>query len=368
MLTIFRYYFKIFLYTQLCHISLLHKGLSVKTIFIVDDNNVNLLSADEALSAHYRVFTIPSASGMFDLLEDITPDMILLDIMMPDMNGFEALKLLKSNRRKVNIPVIFLTGRNDATTESMGFEMGAVDFITKPFSQPVLLNRIKSHLDIEDIIRERTDSLNRMKNSIISVMANMVENRDVTTGSHIERTTRYLRLLLETMFKSEVYSEEIGNWDIELAVSSARLHDIGKIVISDLILNKPGKLTDEEFDKIKTHAIEGERIINSIIAESGDEAFLQYAKLFAGYHHERWDGTGYHRGLEGAMIPLQGRIMAIADVYDALVSERPYKTVFSHAEAVEIIKKGSGTHFDPELVKIFLVCEKEFEKVNLNEA
>ena len=338
----------------------------MKTIFVVDDNNVNLISADQALSEHYIVYTLSSAPDMFDLLEDIKPDLILLDIIMPEINGFETLKILKSSSRNADIPVIFLTSRNDAISESRGFEMGAVDFITKPFSHPVLLNRIKSHLNVEEKIRDRTEKLSKLKNSIISVLANMVENRDRITGSHIERTTRYIRLLLYAMHERNVYVDEISQWDLELAISSARLHDIGKIVVTDLILNKPGKLTNEEFEIIKIHAAEGERIINSIIAETGDEAFLQFAKLFAGYHHEKWDGTGYPYGLCELNIPLQGRIMAIADVYDALVSDRPYKTVYSHAEAMEIIKKNSGNHFDPLLVTVFLSHEKEFENVMLN--
>ncbi|MCL2215172.1 MAG: response regulator, partial [Treponema sp.] len=279
----------------------------MRTIFVVDDNNVNLLTADEALSTHYRVFTMPSASAMFELLEDISPDLILLDILMPDMDGFETIKILKSKQKFAEIPIIFLTSRTDASTESLGLEMGAVDFISKPFSRPVLLNRIKTHLDIEDIIHERTENLKRLKNSIISVLANMVEYRDRITGRHIERTTKYIRLLLNAMIERFVYYDEISQWDIEVAVSSARLHDIGKIVISDLILNKPEKLTDAEFEIIKTHAIEGKKIIDSIIEESGDETFLQFAKLFAGYHHERWDGTGYPYGIKGKDIPLQGR-------------------------------------------------------------
>jgi len=335
----------------------------MKTVFVVDDNNINLLSVDKALSEYYRVFTMTSASAMFRLLENVKPDLILMDILMPEMNGFETLKLLKSNNRYNDIPVIFLTSRNDASTESLGFKIGAVDFISKPFSPPVLLNRIQSHLDIEDIIRERTDSLQRLKNSIISVLADMVENRDRVTGSHIERTTKYIRLLLKTMFEQGMYIGEIEQWDLDLAVSSARLHDIGKVVISDIILNKTGKLTQEEFEKIKIHAAEGERIINKMIAESGDKTFLEYAKLFAGYHHEKWDGTGYPHGFKGLSIPLQGRVMALADVYDALTSDRPYKSVFSHAEAMEIIIKSSGTHFDPELVKVFLACEKEFQSM-----
>jgi len=336
----------------------------MKTIFIVDDNNINLLAADEALSGSYQVYTMPSAAGMFELLKDIRPDIILLDILMPDIDGFKALKILKSSIDYVEIPVIFVTSRNDSITESLGLELGAVDFISKPFSAPVLLNRIKTHLGIEEIIRERTDSLKRLKNGILSVLTNMVENRDEITGRHIERTTSYIKLLLDKMFEHKVYIDEIARWDLELVVSSARLHDIGKIVITDLILNKPDSLTTEEFNMIKTHAAEGEKIIDKIIVESGDDIFLQYAKLFAGYHHEKWDGSGYPYGLKENNIPLQGRIMAIADVYDALVSKRPYKEAFSHAKAVDIIKNSSGSHFDPELVKIFLLCENEFESVD----
>ncbi|MCL2185480.1 MAG: response regulator [Treponema sp.] len=334
----------------------------MKTIFVVDDNNVNLVSADEALSKHYRIFTLPSAASMFELLEDIRPDLILLDILMPDMDGFETLKQLKETIHLADIPVIFLTSRTDASTEALGFEMGVVDFISKPFSRPVLLNRIKIHLGIEDIIHERTDSLMKLKNGILSVLANMVENRDGITGKHIERTTYFIRLLLKVMIEKKVYFDEISQWDLELAISSARLHDIGKITITDLILNKPGNLSVDEFDTIKTHVAEGERIIDRIMEESGDEAFLQYAKLFAGYHHEKWDGSGYPYGLNGENIPLQGRIMAIADVYDALVSKRSYKPALSHAEAVDIILKNSGKHFDPDLIKVFLLCEKDFEK------
>jgi len=337
----------------------------LKTIFVVDDNNINLLSADEALSNHYHVYTMPSASSMFELLTDVKPDIILLDILMPDMDGFKAVKKLKSTPEFAEIPVIFVTSRNDSITESLGLELGAVDFITKPFSAPVLLNRIKTHLEIEDIIRERTESLKRLKNGILSVLANMVENRDEITGRHIERTTSYIKILLDKMFEQKVYIDEIARWDLELVISSARLHDIGKIVITDMILNKPESLTDDEFDMIKTHAAEGEKIIDKIILESGDDIFLQYAKLFAGYHHEKWDGTGYPYGLKGKEIPLQGRIMAIADVYDALVSKRPYKAAFTHEKAVEIIKNNSGKHFDPELINIFALCVKDFERVDV---
>ncbi|MCL2720520.1 MAG: response regulator [Treponema sp.] len=342
----------------------------MKTIFAVDDNHVNLLIAEETLSEHYDVFTLSSASLMYDLLNDVMPDLILLDIVMPEIGGFEALKHLKSDKRYSHIPVIFLTSKNDVDTEAQGLEMGVADFISKPFSKPVLLNRIRIQLDIEEVIRERnamlqlrTERLLRLQNSMASVLATMVENRDNLTGRHIERTTKYIHILLNAMTENCVYTEEIHDWNVELVASSARLHDIGKIVITDLILNKQGSLTEEEFEKMKTHASEGEKIIDSIIADSGDGYFLQNAKLFAGSHHEKWDGSGYPRKIKGADIPLQGRIMAIADVYDALVSERSYKKAFPHEKALEIIKEASGTHFDPALINVFLACEKEFVKV-----
>jgi putative two-component system response regulator len=336
----------------------------VKIIFVVDDNNVNLLSADETLSKYYRVYTMPSVSSMIELLENIIPDLIMLDILMPETNGFEALKYLKSNSRYADIPVMFVTSRDDSATEALGLEMGAVDFICKPFSGPVLLNRIKTHLEIEDIIRKRTDSLKKLKNGIVSVLAKMVEARDVMTNRHIERITSYIRLLLEAMLERKVYFDEIVQWDLEMILLSTRLHDIGKIVITDIILNKPGRLTAEEFDTIKNHVTAGEKIINNIIAISGDDIFLQYAKWFTAYHHERWDGLGYPYGLKGEEIPLHGRIMAIADVYDALVSNRPYKQAFTHEDAKKIMIENKGKHFDPKLVDIFMEIESLFAGVN----
>ena len=335
----------------------------MKTIFIVDDNIMNLLTAKEALSENYNTVTLSSAANMFELLEEVVPDLILLDILMPEVNGFEALARLKSDKRYMDIPVIFLTGKTDTETESKGFEMGVIDFIGKPFSKPVLLNRIKSHLEIESVIRGRTEKLLRLQSSMVSVLANMIENRDKLTGRHIERTVEYVDILLNAMIENNVYSEETKTWSVDTVVSSARLHDLGKIAVSDLLLNKPDKLTADEYEIIKTHALAGEKIIDDIIDEAGYEDLMHNAKLLAGSHHERWDGTGYPRGLKGEEIPLQGRIMAIADVYDALVSERPYKKAYTHERAVEIIKENSGTHFDPAIVEVFLKVEGLFSEV-----
>jgi len=304
---------------------------------------------------------------MFTLLEKVHPDLILLDIEMPDMNGFEALENLKADDSWQDIPVMFLTGRVDVEVEARGFELGAVDFIAKPFSAPVLVNRIKTHLNIDELIRERTSQLHRLQNSIVSVLANMVENRDKGTGGHIERTSAYIKILINEMKKREVYIDEIRGWDVEKMISSARMHDLGKISITDIIMNKPGKLTEDEFDIMKTHVVEGERIIDEIISQTGEGEFLRNAKLFAGFHHERWDGKGYPHGLKGDEIPLQGRIMAIVDVYDAIVSERPYKKAFSPEEAVEIIMQNSGAHYDPKIAEVFYEVKDLFKEVKIGE-
>jgi len=335
----------------------------MKTIFIVDDSDTNLSMAEAALEEYYRVMTMPSAEKMFDFLEKVTPDLILLDIEMPKMDGFEALKKLKSTDLWSNIPVMFLTGRTDADVEVKGFKMGAVDFVTKPFSAPVLLNRIKTHLDIDEIIRERTAQLYRLQNSIVSVLANMVENRDKGTGGHIERTSAYIKILIDAMKTRGLYLDEIRGWDVEKIISSARMHDLGKISITDIIMNKPDKLTIDEYEMMKTHAIEGERIIDEIILSTGEGEFLRNARLFAGSHHERWDGNGYPRGLKGSEIPLQGRIMAIVDVYDALVSERPYKKAFSDEDAVDIIMENAGRHYDPKIAEVFYQVKDLFKAV-----
>jgi putative two-component system response regulator len=291
---------------------------------------------------------------------------------MPEMDGFEALKRLKKNVSQTDIPVIFLTGITDVSVEVRGFQLGAVDFITKPFSVPVIQNRIKTHLNIDEIIRERTfllqektRHLQKLQNAVIFGFADLVENRDKATGGHVERTAAYIKILINTMEAKGIYGNEIKNIDKELFISSARLHDVGKISISDVILNKPGKLTDFEFEIMKTHTTEGEQAIDMIASRTDDVEFLSSARLFAGSHHERWDGKGYPRGLSGKDIPIHGRVMAIADVYDALVSERPYKKAFTEEEAVKIIMDNAVTQFDPLIADTFYKVREKFAAVIL---
>ncbi|MCL2099322.1 MAG: response regulator [Oscillospiraceae bacterium] len=335
--------------------------MKMKTIFIVDDSETNLMTVKTALDGVYKTFALSSAARMFKLSERIMPDLILLDIDMPEMDGFAAMQALKSDNVLKDVPVMFLTAKNDAESEIHGFEMGALDFISKPFSAPVLIRRIETHIETDKLIKKSQQAVREIHNATISVIANMVEMRDKVTGGHVERTQAYLNLLVDELIRSGTYSEEISEWDLSLLIPSAQLHDVGKIIISDMILNKPGKLTEDEFDLIKTHCAEGENIIDRIIKkveQVEEDRFLFHAKRFAGCHHEKWNGGGYPRGLAGENIPLEGRIMAIADVYDALVSERPYKKPISHLQAVEIMIQDSGTHFDPEIVRAFLnVCE-----------
>jgi len=348
-----------------------------KTIFVVDDLDTNLTLANEVLRAYYKVITVSTAAKMFSLLQRLVPDLILLDIVMPEMDGFEALHILKKNKKYADIPVIFLTVETNTSVEAEGFRLGVVDFIIKPFSDPVLLNRIKTHLDIDALIRNRTSQLQEkteqleqekaniqsLQSAIIYGFADLLERRDDDTGGHVDRTAAYIKVLIAAMKQKNIYHNETEVLNIEQFVSSARLHDVGKIAISDLILNKPGKLTKEEYEIMKTHTVEGERILDKIASRTVDVDFLHNAKLFAGSHHERWDGKGYPRGLAGTGVPIQGRVMAIADVYDALVSERPYKKAFPTESAVQIIMDNAGTQFDPLIAGVFYEVEQKFEAI-----
>ena len=341
-----------------------------KTIFVTDDNDINLFRAKDALKDYYNVLTFPSAAKMFKMLDKITPDLILLDIKMPEIDGFEAMEYLKSNEKYESIPVIFLTASGDEGSEIKSFESGACDFVTKPFTDSVLLNRIRLHIDVNEVINmrtfeleERTNQLEAAHKGLILVLSDVVESRDKETGGHVERTISYIKLLADAMFKHGVYSDLLSNWSLEMFSEFALLHDIGKIGVSDVILNKPGALTPDEYEIMKSHVIKGEQIIDRVISRTGGDTFLNNAKLFVLCHHENWDGTGYPNGLKGEEIPLQGRVMAIADVYDALISDRPYKKGMPHEEAVDIIVKGSGKRFDPKIIDVFIKIENSFKNV-----
>jgi putative two-component system response regulator len=324
----------------------------MKTIFVVDDNPANLQAAEHALGGSYKVFSIISVEKMFSLFPQITPDIILLDVEMPEMDGFETLAKILENKQTAKIPVIFTSNFKDSKIEARGLSQGAVDFIFKPFFAPVLLNRIANRLRVCELMKQN-ERVEKLQKGIVFTFANIVESRDKVTEGHLARTSQYINILVKAMIAKDVYREELIDWDLNTVIASSNLHDVGKIVVSELILNKQGKLTYEEYHEMKKHTTEGEEIIDQMIAQSGDAPFLYHAKIFAGSHHEKWNGKGYPRGLQEEEIPLQGRIMAIADVYDALVSERSYKPAFTFEETADIIKQDSGISFDPLIINVF---------------
>jgi putative two-component system response regulator len=345
-----------------------------KKIIVVDDNIANLKVAKSALAGIFTVFTGTSAAKMFDMLANTRADLILLDVDMPEMDGYKAIKILKDRPETKDIPVIFLTAKNDAKSELEGLGLGAIDYIYKPFLPTLLCKRVEVHLTVEtqrqaletyayelrnfneklqQMVEEKTGKILELQSTILKTVANLVESRDDITGGHVERTQCGLAVMLEGLQDFGLYLDQMQDWDIGLLLQSSQLHDVGKISISDAILNKPGKLTPEEFEEIKKHTTFGVKIIEKIEAGTSESDFLTHAKIFAGTHHEKWDGSGYPAGLKAENIPLQGRLMSIADVYDALVSDRPYKKAFTKEEAVRIILEGKGTCFDPVLVDVF---------------
>jgi len=348
-----------------------------KKIYIVDDVPANLAIGRNLLRHFYDVYPAPSAAVLFQILEKAVPDLVLLDVDMPEMNGYEAIKIMKSDPRFKEIPVIFLTAKNDEASEMTGFDLGAADYVTKPFSGPLLLRRIANILLIEEQkhdlkdyadnlevkVNEKTAEVFNLQNAILSTITDLVEFRDKSTGGHIYRTQCYLKELVDELIDWNEYSEELRKWDIDFFLNSAQLHDVGKIAITDLILNKPDKLNEEEFEIMKTHVTVGVEATEKIMRETKEHVFLHHALLITGAHHEKWDGSGYPAGLSGKDIPLEGRLMAIVDVYDALVSERPYKKAFPHEKACEIIEAGAGSHFDPILVDVFKKVSHKFKKI-----
>ncbi|MCL1980838.1 MAG: response regulator [Proteobacteria bacterium] len=357
-----------------------------KTIMLVDDDATTLEAGKKMLRHAYRVYPILSGAILLDLLEHVLPDLILLDVEMPDMDGYQVITLLKNNPKWESIPVVFLTSRADEGSELQGLSMGAVDYITKPFSAPRLVKRIRNHLlnaeqnkqlkrfntTLQDMVAVKALQLAGLQNSIIGVLTDLVEFRDYTTGGHAIRTQTYMQLMTEKMIEEGIYKEEASLWDLEQVISASQLHDIGKIAISDTILHKPGKLTRDEFESMKKHVEIGvqaiRKIENDLEGKLTDSSFLYHARMIAGSHHEKWDGTGYPMGLRGLDIPLEGRLMAIADVYDALTSVRPYKQPMAAEEAKRTIENGSESHFDPQLVDIFTKVADQFAEVTRTEA
>ena len=348
-------------------------------ILIVDDTPNNLTLMNNLLREQYRTKLAISGKKALQITgSDELPDLILLDIMMPDMDGYEVCRRLKSDPKTRDIPVIFLTAKSEVADEQQGFAIGAVDYITKPVSPPLVEARIRTHLALkqsqdflknqnawlEEKVQQRTSEISALQNATIMAMASLAETRDDETGNHIRRTQRYLKILVEKLRVNPKFSAYLTEDTIETLLKSAPLHDLGKVGIPDHILLKPGRLTPEEFEIMKTHTALGKKAIEAAEALLDSPcSFLQTAREIVYSHHEKWDGSGYPLGLAGGAIPLSARLMALADVYDALVSKRIYKAPVPHQDALSIILASSGTHFDPDIVEAFQNIHQEFYAV-----
>lgn len=349
------------------------------TVLVVDDTPDNLSLMSNLLRTDYKVKLATSGERALQIVAgESKPDLILLDIMMPEMDGYEVLRRLQFNPDTEDIPVIFLTAMAGAEDESVGLELGAVDYITKPINPAIVMARVRNHLQLkrardflahhnnflEQEIANRTRALAELQDATIRAMASLAETRDNETGNHIRRTQHYVEALARKLQDHPRFKDELTDAAIETIFKSAPLHDIGKVGIPDRILLKPGKLTPEEFEIMKTHTTLGRDAI--VAAETDamlDNPFFRYAKEITYSHQEKWDGSGYPEGLMGNTIPLSARLMAVADVYDALISERVYKSAFTHEVAVEMIRDGRGSHFDPDMVDAFLSLSEAFRAI-----
>jgi len=351
----------------------------IHTILVVDDSPDNIILMSRLLKDHYRTKIATNGEKALKIASsDDPPDLILLDVMMPYMDGYEVCQELKKNPKTSRIPVIFLTAKTDIEDEKRGFEVGAVDYITKPVSAPLVLARVKTHLLLKDSrdflidknqfleheIYKRTQEIIAIQDVTIIAMGSLAETRDSETGNHIRRTQNYVKMLAMKLKNNPRFRHILTDENIELLYKSAPLHDIGKVGVPDHILLKPGKLTPQEFEIMEKHTVFGRDAI--LAAEKRLESptsFLTFAREIAYSHQEKWDGSGYPEGLTGDDIPISARLMAVADVYDALITRRIYKPAFAHEESVDIIKNGYAAHFDPDIVDTFIEIEKELYEV-----
>ncbi|MBF0502099.1 MAG: response regulator [Candidatus Riflebacteria bacterium] len=343
-------------------------------ILVVDDVPANLDILGEILKPHFQIYCATSGKKALAMAQkDPQPDLILLDVMMPEMDGFEVCRTLKASARTRHIPVIFVTAMNETANEETGFAEGCVDYLTKPVRPPIVLARVQTHLQmnrqqqiLEEKVRERTIELQQARDVAIFGLSALAEKRDNETGDHINRTRHYVKTLAMALQQIPPYRDLVDDAVVELMFKSAPLHDIGKVGIPDAILLKPGKLTSDEFTIMKTHTTIGRDAIlqgEKALGIDGSTSFLSLAREVAFSHHERWDGSGYPQGLKGNAIPLVGRLMAVADVYDAMISKRVYKPPFSHTETAKYIAGQGGGHFDPGVVDVFRKFHRRFLEI-----
>ena len=351
-------------------------------ILLVDDNVASLTMGRNILKDKFDVYPISSGEKLFEILEKITPDLILLDVSMPEMDGYDVIRRLKASRKHQDIHVVFLTSRDAPGNELEGLSLGAIDYVFKPFSPALLIQRIDNHLlldsrkkelekynhHLKEMAMEFSGEFSELMFAALGVLTESIEFRESTVGGHGKRIRSYLKILIDELNSKDEYNKESASWDMNFLLPASQLHDLGKLLINESILKKPEPLTEDELAEIKKHTEMGVSIIEQISPERREHAFLQYALSIAGSHHERWDGKGYPKGLERTEIPLLGRMMALADAYDALISERPYRKAFSTAEAEKMILDGKGSWFDPVLVDIFLENSSTFAEIAMRKS
>lgn len=341
------------------------------SILIVDDDATNLRMLQEILKSTYKVYPAPSGERALAFLSRRIPDLILLDVEMPGMNGYEVISRIKEDPRIAGIPVLFLTAQEGREKEEMALRLGAADYILKPITAGVVRARVDMQIELEvyrkrleHLVERKTQQLQNTQDSILDILANVTAWRDSGTGGHISRTTSYAQIIVQRLQRAENPNYIVSPSYGESIIKTAKLHDIGKVAISDSILLKPGRLTKEEFEEIKKHTTYGAQMIDDAIADLGDvSSFLHVAREIVISHHEWWNGSGYPKGLAGNDIPISGRIMAISDIYDSLTSERPYKGAMCHEEAMGIIYKETGPHFDPLLIELLEEIYPQFEEI-----
>lgn len=342
-------------------------------ILLVDDNATNLKLLRDCLEElGCKILVAKNGASALAIVQKAMPDLILLDIMMPEMDGYEVCRRLKDDVNTRLIPIIFLTALTDAEEEARGLALGAMDYITKPINPDLVRARVKNQLALkcyqdrlEELVKARTLELQLTQAVMIESLATLAEYRDPETGGHIKRTQNYVKALAQKLRNNPRFSSELDDESIEWLYMSAPLHDIGKVGVRDDILLKEGRLTDDEFEQMKKHSRYGDEALRITEQKLGNNTFLKSARQIARTHHEKWDGSGYPDGLKGEEIPIPGRLMALADVYDALISKRVYKAPMPHEKAVEIIREGRGTHFDPDVVDAFLELEDVFRNIAL---
>jgi putative two-component system response regulator len=357
----------------------MNETLERPTILVVDDSPDNLSLISGLLKDLYKLKVANNGEKAIKIAQaDSKPDLILLDIMMPGLSGYDVCKMLKADTATRDIPIIFLTAMAGAEDEKKGLELGGADYITKPISPPILLARVKTQLQnkaaadflrdqnnyLEKEVSERTKEVMAIQDVTILSMASLAETRDSDTGNHIRRTQYYVLNLAKALQTHPRFSDYLTDHNVKMLFKSAPLHDIGKVGIPDKILLKPGKLDASEFEIMKTHTTLGRDALANAEKSLGTEVeFLKMAKEIAYAHQEKWDGSGYPEGNGGDDIPISARLMAVADVYDALISRRIYKEGMSHEKACEIIREGSGSHFDPDIVDAFIQIHEEFREI-----